>query len=158
MVNDILVTIVAFSGVLAGYFLSLIAPEELELGKKYFILFQNMSYALFLLVITFYFTSLIIVSSLVSVLVFSLGYFYNVSKFLYIPSGLLFFFVGQDEILLLVSILFFLTGMGAGSYEATKYVKNEKVNGKINLLRSLLFYYGWFVPLAVLPFFLSYFK
>ena len=41
-------------GVVAGFILAKIAPEELELGKKYFIYFQNLLYVLILFVILFF--------------------------------------------------------------------------------------------------------
>ncbi|HLC80737.1 MAG TPA: hypothetical protein VJG31_03105 [Candidatus Nanoarchaeia archaeon] len=46
MLRDILVLIVGLSGCLGGYILSLISPEEMESGKKYFLLLKRIFFVL----------------------------------------------------------------------------------------------------------------
>ncbi len=157
MSTDMLVPITAFTGILAGYLLALIAPEELEIGKKYFILFQNMAYTLFLFVLFSFFLETFIASFVISIAFFTLTYFYDIAKILYIPSAAIFFFINDSNVLLLSSFLFFLTGVGIASHEAVKYVKKEQIKQKKILLKNLIKKYGLAIPVAISPFLFSYF-
>ncbi|MFW6014583.1 MAG: hypothetical protein ACOCQG_05380 [Candidatus Nanoarchaeia archaeon] len=158
LTNLFVLLISAFGGILAGYVLSLIAPEELEYGKPYFVIFQNVTFSLFVLTAVYYFAPVYVLPIVSALVIIGLGYVFNVAKLLYLPASGVFFFIGESDILLLAGLMFFLTGVGASSYEATKFVKNEKIKNKLKLLKSILKYYSWTLLFGLLPFLISYAK
>ena len=127
-VNQILVLLGAFSGIGLGYALARIAPEELDAGKKWFILLKNALYfAAFVPAIFFnldYYFSLALI-----LVVLSLGFFVALS---YIKSGLkeivvymlfslVFYFSLRNEVTFVLSSSFiFLYGLPAGSLLKTR--------------------------------------
>ena len=119
MLINFLVLLIAFSGIFAGYILALIAPEELEPGKKHFMVFQNIAFSLFGLTAVYFFYPGYVLPIIVAIVIFGLSYLFNITKLFYLPASILFFFIDKNDILLIAGLMFFLTGMGAASYEAT---------------------------------------
>lgn len=158
LTNFFVLLISSIGGILAGYLLALIAPEELEYGKPYFVIFQNITFSLFALTAVYYFAPGYILPIIAAFVIFGLGYFFNVTKLFYLPAGAVFFFISESNILLLAGLMFFLTGVGASSYEATKFVKNEKIKNKLKLFKSIFKYYSWTLLFGILPFLISYAK
>lgn len=116
----ILTVAAVFLGIVAGYCLSLIAPEELLPGRKYLTPFRYIRY-------------------------------------IYPLTGILLFaFRNHPDNFALIASLMFLLGLPVASYDATGFVKDEKIIGKPRLLAHLLLRYAWFIPIALLPLLFSY--
>jgi hypothetical protein len=159
-----MLTIVAFLGVLAGYFLCLIAPEEIKDGYKYFAALQNILFSIFVSVLFMFlvggFTNSIIiifVPIILGVIVFFILHWKNIVRRIYIFIGIpLYILRDSMGYLLAASTIIFLIGIAIAGIAANDYVKNEKIPEKIRLLKKLMIEYIWFVPAAILPFLLSY--
>lgn len=151
-----LLPIIIFTGIFTGYFLSLIAPEELRDGRYYFEAFANVTLSLFVLIVFLSITGNLYVSPGVAIIFFLLLYWVKYVGLLYILSGAGIFFLGKPEYLLFASIFLFLTGMALSSIIAVDYEENEMIKGKMQLLFHILKNYGWFLLAGLLPFLLSY--
>ncbi|MFW5991466.1 MAG: hypothetical protein ACOCQX_04515 [Candidatus Nanoarchaeia archaeon] len=151
---EFLVVIVAFSGLIAGYLLSLIAPEELRPGQYYFEMIRYVSLILFILLVGSSLTESPIISASVVLLFFALLYFTGYIGLFYLLSAGLIIFLVQPYILA-GGILLFLCGMASASVLAVKYEKNEKIKNKTELLLHTFKVYGWFLIIGLLPFLFS---
>jgi hypothetical protein len=166
MIYTTALILVAFLGIFAGYFLSLIAPEEIKEGYKYFVIMQNTLFSILIAVIAFYFTGMITGSALISiavslilaVLAFALLYSKNFVGALYVFLGITLYTVrDRTEYLIIISCLIYFIGITAASMLAYDYVKDEKIQHPKKYLAALLVRYVWFIPAAFLPFIFSYF-
>jgi hypothetical protein len=146
-----------FGGVIAGYILALIAPEELLFGKKYFELFYRL-----MLLGTLSIAAFLIINPIVGILVFiALAYpviksSISYLKYPYLTLGILAFpFVDSPDKLLIIASLTFVTGLPLASLEAIPFVRKERITDKLRVARLLLLRYIWFIPIGVLPFVLA---
>lgn len=111
-------------GIASGMILARIAPEELESGKKYFLLFKNFIYSLLFLLVAFYFSKeqnflgLGVLSALFVVL-WRISLQSRHQELYEIPKYLLFivpyFLISITEFQLLLSSFLFLYGMPTGT-------------------------------------------
>lgn len=155
-----LIVLVCFLGLISGYFLSFIAPEELKPGYKYIVIFQNilLSISIAILVASSFDN---IVNSIGAAILCSVAIFYmtikkDISARLYIFLGLPLFFMEGNELALYSSLVFIL-GVAIASLHAESFVKNEKINDKKNLFLSLMKKHWLFLVIGLLPFLFSYF-
>lgn len=152
---DELLPVTVFLGVFSGYFLALIAPEELRDGKYYFEVFRNISMSVFVLMLLLQISNSYIVSGLVTIIIFYMLYKLQYVGLVYILSGFTLYFI-DSVFILTASGMLFLTGMCLASILAVDYEKHEKIIHKKELLIHTLKNYSWFLVLALLPFFFSY--
>jgi hypothetical protein len=166
IIKGIILAIVAFLGIITGYFLCLIAPEEIKEGYKYFISMQNILFSIIASVLVMFFTIgftstdswliMIIIPIILGVIVFFLLYWKNIVGSIYIFIGIpLYVLRDNADYLLTMSSLIFLIGIPIAGIAGYDYVKNEKIQ-KLELLKKLIIRYIWFVPATILPFILSY--
>ncbi|MBW2993343.1 hypothetical protein KY317_02110 [Candidatus Woesearchaeota archaeon] len=139
--NYFLVVIICFIGIYAGFLLGMIAKEELKAGKKYFLLFQKILFAVVII------STMIAVNKiyLAIVLFFILAYFmvYSRDVFIYLIFGILLFLNSRyGNLFLMQSCLIFLYGLAAGSL-----LRHDKKKFMYVLSR-----YVWFVAVALLLF------
>jgi len=160
----ILLIIAVFMGIIAGYFLSLIAAEEIKPGYSYFVLMQNIVFSILIAVISLYLTQNLIIPVIAAVIIFSVLYWKNIVGNLYIFSGLLLFIVkNSPEYLILSSSLLFILGLPVAGISAYGFVKKLKIKNveqeiiekKLDLLKHLALRFIWFIPIALLPFLFS---
>ncbi len=139
--NYSLVVIICFIGIYAGFLLGIIAKDELKAGKKYFLLFQKILFAVVIM------STIIVVNKiyLTIALLFILSYFlvYSRDIFIYLVFGVLLFLNSRyGNLFLMQSGLIFLYGLAAGSL--LKYNKKK--------FMYILSRYVWFVAIALLLF------
>jgi hypothetical protein len=155
-----LLVLTCFGGTIAGYILTLIAPEELQTGKRYFELFYRLMLMFSIAVSAF------LVFSLPVGIVVLLALAYPVMKsavvylkYPYLTLGLLLFpFIDGTEALIAVSSMLFVCGLPLASIEAQRFVKKERIADKIGLLKTVIVRYVWFVPIGLLPLLLAHLK
>ena len=112
--NYSLVVIICFIGIYAGFLLGIIAKEELKAGKKYFLLFQKILFAVAIL------STIVVINKiyLTIALFFILAYFMVYSRriFIYLVFGVLLFLNSRyGNLFLMQSGLIFLYGLAEGS-------------------------------------------
>jgi hypothetical protein len=123
LLNQILVLLFSLTGILFGLILSLIAPEELRVGKKYFLLFKRIIFVLIFFLVNYYlyleknyyvlvpFTILAIV-----LFIIELKQKKSIYELLnYIIFVVPYFFVTENTFHLLLAVLIFLYGLTAGT-------------------------------------------
>ncbi|MBS3118898.1 hypothetical protein J4417_04435 [Candidatus Woesearchaeota archaeon] len=122
MLREILVLIAGLSGCLGGYILSLISPEEMESGKKYFLLLKRIFFVLIGLT-SYYFYQAEQVALFVLMAVFLVLFYFNflnkktkkrryLEAFNYGLFIVLFFFSAEKTLL---ASMMFLYGLPVGS-------------------------------------------
>ena len=122
-----LAPIISFLGFPFGLFLSFVSPEEMNPGKKYFKLLQNLLLVLILFFIFNYYSLPLIASILITITVF-LGVFCWQNKYksiiLYLILAVLLYLSSKNPLLFaLESSLIFMYGVPAGSL--IKYRKKD---------------------------------
>lgn len=185
-----ILAIIIFLGILSGYFLCLIAPEEIKPGYKYLIIMQNIVFAIFISVLAVFIlrkfiilldfsffsvqSQLFVLSFLMptaagvlfGAIAFMLIKKKNVVLGLYKFTGIpLFFIFSYADFLIVLSSLLFIMGMPIATAQAYDYVRESKKNSltdyriikKKDLFKELMIKHAWFIPIAILPFFFSYF-
>lgn len=139
-----------FLGVIAGYALALIAPEELRPGYKNLVVFRNILFSAFAAVICFYYINGYI-NYFVFPLLIAVIMLYGLSKkdffiYLYWLSSVSLAFLWQSkDYLMVVSVLLFLCGMCSASISAVSYVKDDNILKKKALLLKILKKHSLFV-------------
>jgi len=144
-----MIPLIAFLGLISGYFLALIAPEEIKPGYKYLVIWQNI---LISVAIGFVFSGFI--SVIVAVMVILLLLMKNLAPKLYIFSGLLIFLADNQ---LVMAVLVFLFGMPIAGTAAYDYVKKDKINEKMASFHHLIKNYIWYLPIAYIPYITTFF-
>ncbi|MFP4403063.1 MAG: hypothetical protein ACLFPJ_01790 [Candidatus Woesearchaeota archaeon] len=151
------ISISTFCGIIIGYLLSLIAPEELICGKKYFINFKKILITIFIsFFITFLFNNLIIKSIIFIILVilsniilFKINIKNKYYSTFYYVSFLPIIIVSQNiNYLITMSIIvYILSTVYSTIFSANlKYVKNEKIINKITLFKhTMLNFYPYLI-------------
>ncbi|MGM5482945.1 MAG: hypothetical protein ACQESF_05760 [Nanobdellota archaeon] len=152
-----LLLLIVFSGIVSGYFLSLIAPEELEQGQRYFEILRNILFGMFVYFLVQGLTHNTIISLILAVTVFCLTYRVPYFSAYYALSGLSIFFLINSGYLLIVCVILFVLGLTMASLYSSCYVKYEKIKQKKALIVNILKAYFWFLIIGWLPFIFSYF-
>lgn len=145
-ISYFLAAVVCFLGLIFGAFLAFIAPEELEKGRKYFIILRNVLLALIFIFMIYFWRSYWIVVIFVALLLlnlFKLEYtsYMLLAIVLYISSKNIGFFLTE-------SLLIFLYGFPTGTLFAYKFIKEKK----IFIIKKLVLSYIWFLILAIVLF------
>lgn len=154
MIQFILLVIVAFVGVLAGYLLSIIAPEELKPGEKNLWWFQTLLLITILLAfLTFRaatFWQMVLCGAL---LLLALRYThkedvdFEFHRLLYVLSAvILHMSMAQIEFLIIMASLIFLYGLPVAGIYASRNMKLSKAKLFLGILKN----YGFFVVLGLL--------
>ena len=152
LINYSLVVLVTFLGLFAGFFLALIAKEELEPGKDYFRFLQNVTIALIIFFLLHYNSLPIWLTIMVALLTF---FFVGKSKInpiaVYLFLGVIFnsAFRNKLSVFILIASLIFVYGIPT----ATLLTYNLK-HKKLKILKDILLKYGIFIPIAIVLFFL----
>jgi predicted Na+-dependent transporter len=149
------ILLVSFLGIISGFFLSLIAPEELKPGKKYFdwiariILFLIM---FFFITYTksgiFHYIYLLII---IFIVLIARDKYLDFSYPLF--SIVLFFSIIDKTLLLIQSSLIFILGLVIASMFMMKYEKKEAIMGsRIKIFGMLLLRYVLFLVIGLIFF------
>jgi hypothetical protein len=147
-----LIGIATFFGIIAGYLLALIAPEELQPGKSYLQFFQNAlllaSVILFLALNELHFLMTVVVSAVLIVVLYLFTQKkkeQDLHKVIYVMTPLLIYF--SDGVLLhAIAALIFLYGMPTASLFAGSRTRLSR----IRLLGATMEHYGIFLLLVLI--------
>ena len=148
-----LLSIVAvFFGIVGGFVLSWIAPEELLPGKKYFVFAKKLIFTLILLLLVYFlqlglfYEILLIVIILLFVIVIPLK-----SVIFYPATAVILMLVSQQpNFFMVMSVLIFIYGMIISTLFCSRFVKKEKLQGNIFLiLFKLLLRYISFLVIGI---------
>ncbi|MBT4541093.1 hypothetical protein HOC35_06270 [Candidatus Woesearchaeota archaeon] len=148
-----LILLVSFLGIISGFILSLIAPEELRSGKRYFdwlariIVFLIMFFfIIYTKATSFHYIFLVIIILLV---LFTKNKYLDYSYPLF--SIVIFFSLESTTLLLIQSSLIFILGLVIASLFMTKYENKEKIIGsRIKIFGLLLLRYVLFLIIGLL--------
>lgn len=124
MFKLILVSLIAFTGLIFGIILRKIAAEEIEPGKKYFIIAQKL--LLFIMVFAFlYYIKINILSVLLFVIGYLLSYLMKY-RYLYLGIASLLSLLIKSEFPIIINSIIFLYGLPYGSLmkEDKKIIQN----------------------------------
>ena len=130
--QELLIIIISFLGLVIGSWLSFLTPEEFNSGKKYFILLKKA--ILFVLVIIFLLPtfSLMYTISLFIIGALAARFFRKVYFYLGLALALSFFI--SIEFSLLTASLIFIFGLPHGTLNANKYLKDWR-----KIIKPLIF-------------------
>ncbi len=147
LLNYSLVSIISFSGLLVGMILAFTAKEELEPGKKYFLLLQKLTLLLILIFLLNFFNINLYLRITIYILFIFLMTINIKSQIIYPALGVVFFLSSRDINLFVInSILIFLYGFPTGSLFAKKLIKKKKSC----VLKNIFLNYFWFVPVSII--------
>src|SRR3989344_8721789 len=148
MINNIITSLIVFSGLIFGAILALIAKEELKPGKRYFRIFQNILFAI-IAAITIYFAYIVNIFLAMSVLGISLYVLFSGSRFadimMYSKFAFIFYFTRNTEFFILLSSLIFLYGFPAG----TLFADSLKEKSKIKTIAKTAVRYSIFLTITI---------
>jgi len=131
MINDVLILLFSLMGVVLGVILTLIAPEEIREGKKYFVLLKRFIFITIYLLVFVYLINQIYLYPFVlfSVILFILDFKSN-KKILYVLHYLVFippYFLNTNQnFQLILASLIFLYGFPVGSLLRIEHEKEER--------------------------------
>lgn len=146
LLNYSLISVISFSGLLVGMILAFTAKEELEPGKKYFMLLQKIILLLiFVFLLNFFNVNLYL--RIISYILFIFLMAFNIkSQRIYPVLGVVFFLSSKDINLFITnSILIFFYGFPTGSLFAKKLIKKKK----LVVLKNIFLNYFWFIVIAI---------
>jgi hypothetical protein len=142
--------LIVFSGIIVGVVLGIIAPEELRPGKQYMKVFQNIVFALAVLILMFMFELPIwaILVAAIVVTVAELLYFdSDISIAAYTVFALLFFISSkQQSIFVVESSLIFLYGLPTGSM----YLLDNLKKSSAVIFADIFLNYGIFIVIGLI--------
>jgi hypothetical protein len=147
LLNYSLISLISFSGLLVGMLLAFTAKEELDPGKKYFILLQK----LILLLILIFLLNFFNINLYLRIIIYILFIFLitiNIKSQIIYPILAVVFFLSSNDINLFItnSILIFLYGFPTGSLFAKKLIKERKSV----VFKKIFLDYFWFVAIAII--------
>ncbi len=147
LLNYSLISLISFSGLLIGMILAFTAKEELDPGKKYFILLQKLT-LLIILIFLLNFLDIIIYFRIIIYALFIFLMTINIKSQAVYPILAVVFFISSKDINLLIinSILIFFYGFPTGSLFAKKLIKMRK----LFVLKNIFLSYFWFVVIAII--------
>ena len=148
--NYLLAVVICFISIYAGFFLALIAKEELKAGNKYFLVFQKAILAVVVVSTIFVIDNVYVSFILLGVLVYFMFIAHHVKDiFIYLLFGVLLYLNSQyGNLFLMQSALVFLYGLPAGSLLTFKMIRRKKSK----ILTSIFMKYIWFVVVALVLF------
>ncbi len=147
LLNYSLISLMSFSGLLIGMILAFTAKEELEPGKKYFILLQKLTLLLILIFLLNFFNINLYLRITIYILFIFLMTINIKSQIIYPLLAVVFFLSSRDMNLFVTnSILIFFYGFPTGSLFAKKLTKKKKSF----VLKNIFLNYFWFVVIAVI--------
>ena len=140
ILNYSLVAIISYLGLFIGFFLALIAKEEIKPGKKYFILIKKI---MLLLIFVFLIVNTKLNYQIILLfLVFAILQIYRTKKefnelpYTYIILAIIFYMASKNTTLFVIeSSLIFIYGLPTGSL-LTKKSKKETI---INIIKNITF-------------------
>ncbi len=146
LLNYSLISLISFSGLLVGMILAFTAKEELEPGKKYFLLLQRLTLLLILIFLLNFFNINLYLRIMIYVLFIILMAINIKSQIIYPVLGIVFFISSKNpELFVINSILIFFYGFPSGSLFAEKLIKKKKSF----VFNKLLLTYFWFILIAI---------
>jgi len=141
-----LISLISFSGLFAGMLLAFAAKEELNLGKKYFLLLQKLTLLLILIFLVNFFDIKLYLRIIIYVLFIFLMTFNLKSQLIYPAIAVVFFLSSKNPDLFVInSILIFFYGFPTGSLFAKKLIKKKK----LFVFKKILLTYFWFILIAI---------
>lgn len=163
MIYDLITPVAVYLGVIGGYFLAMIAPEELKPGYKYLVIFQNIVSSIFVSVVALFLMNGIvkpIPADIIAMLAAIGTYYYlcqkNLSRWIFMVGGIFIFFSRNDvNFHLLISVILFMIAAINVSAYAEKYVKKDEIKKKKELLLDVLKRYSLFFVFSILPYIVS---
>lgn len=154
MIENTITALLSFLGLIAGYFLVLIAPEEIEPGYKYFVIMQNVLFSSFIATVIIVLFSSRIVSFFaigISLLVFHFLYKRDYVRRVFFLTPLIYIFLNSQEMMIFFASLIVLLGMTVVAVQAIDYVKKEEVKKRKKFLFHILKYHSLFILVSLLP-------
>jgi hypothetical protein len=140
---------VAWIGLICGFCLALIAPEELSAGKRYFAILLRLMISISV-AIALYARMPWWIAILALLLVFIDG------RRTYIFAGVpLYLAAPSTDIFIASASAVFVAGLALGSLESAEHIKGEKLNHIWRILGGMVVRHAWFVPLGILPYILA---
>ena len=158
LIQYILILLVCFLGIAFGFILSLIAPEELRQGKRYF---DWLARILIFLIMLFFImsTTMTMFPIIFLVIVILIVLFARKSylDYLYPLMGIVILLTVQDiNVLVIESSLIFILGLVIASLFMVRFEKDEKISGsKTMMFLQLLLRYVLFLIIGLLFFLFS---
>lgn len=152
LMNYALASVFVYLGLFVGFILALIAKEELEAGKGYFIFLRDLIFSLIIFFLLYFNNIQIWLSILVAALIL---FFLVKSKISPVITYLFLAFVfnsafrGLLKSFIIESSLIFIYGIPIGTL-LTYRLKNKKLKS----IKEIMIKYGIFVPITIGLFFL----
>ncbi|MBU4284218.1 MAG: hypothetical protein KJ968_03855 [Nanoarchaeota archaeon] len=147
LINYSLISLISFSGLLIGMVLAFTAKEELEPGKKYFLLLQKLTLLLILIFLLNFFNVILYLRITIYILFIFLMTINIKSQIIYPALAAVFFLSSKNpELFITNSILIFLYGFPTGSLFAKKLIKKRKSF----VLKNIFLNYFWFVIITII--------
>ncbi|MBR9677067.1 hypothetical protein GOV04_02910 [Candidatus Woesearchaeota archaeon] len=146
MLRTITSLLIAFLGLFGGNLLAMIAPEELQPGKKHFLLLQKILLAL---IIILAFDGYWILLGISLGIMFSWIIKSNKELYYFLPVFMIPYIITNK--LILGTSLLFLYSLPTGTLIATQFVKKDKLTiKKIALLKYTLKNHYWFAVVSII--------
>lgn len=146
LLNYSLISLISFSGLLIGMILAFTAKEELEPGKKYFLLLQKLTLLLILIFLLNFFNVNIYLRIIIYILFIFLMTINIKSQIIYPALAVVFFLSSKDINLFITnSILIFFYGFPTGSLFAKKLIKERKSF----VFKKIFLTHFWFILIAI---------
>jgi hypothetical protein len=137
LLNFFLISLICYLGVITGYVIMLLAPEEKKQGMKYFRFLLNAIF-IFTIILSVYIRLdliVILVSILAVIFFYTLEYKIHVS---YLLFAILFYLLSDSSLFLVLSLAIFAYGMAAGSYVYDPRYKRKSFFRVIYLIYFLI--------------------
>jgi len=139
MLNQILIVVTAYLGLLTGSITSFIAPEELNQGRKYFLLAEKIL-SIIILALFFYHLKLYWwLSAIILIVIWLVIARYTFKEWIQFTLFAVILGLTKNMILFytIASLIFIYAMCSAGLY-FSRYVKNNKIGNKVKLTSLLL--------------------
>jgi len=147
-VNYLIAAFIVFLGPFAGAALAMIAPEEFNTGKKYFILFKSIMYLLAILAavgFTIYSGLSYLIAVLMAILITALFVKKHRDIMRYAALAVVFYMsTASQQLFILISSMIFMYGLPVGTLLA-----GDKVKDKLELFKKIVMRYFLFVIIAL---------
>ncbi len=148
-----IISFIVFLGIIAGYGLSLIAPEEIRPGRMHLKFFYSILVGL-IIALTMRSISPIL-SWIAYIIIIIVVFQFKYVKYLYPVMGI-FLYISIGNYFNYVAPLLFMLGLPVSSMESHDFVKDDKIKNKAGLLLLVARRYIWIIPVSLLPFLISY--
>lgn len=130
-----------------GMLLAFAAKEELEPGKKYFLLLQKLTLLLVLIFLVNFFNVILYLRIIIYILFIFLMTINIKSQIIYPALAVVFFLSSKNPDLFVInSILIFFYGFPTGSLFAKKLIKKKKSF----VLENIFLNYFWFAVISII--------